>query len=254
MKWLVINADDFGLTDGVTRGICESMLRGNVTTTSVMACVPGSLERAARHANELRGRIGVHLQLTDGIPCAGDVPSLTSDDGCFPRIWWQLKNPVPHEIRREWQCQLDRVFSAGITPSHIDTHHDVHRIPAVFDVYRELAGACGLPARTLTRAHTIELRRNGVRCADHYETWWHAHDLTPEGMLRCLERAFDSGCESVELMTHPGYCDEDLLRKSSYTNVREQELSTLCDSSVRELLEQAGIQLSSRRGDGECER
>ncbi len=252
---MIINADDFGLTAGVTAGIRAAMLCGAVTSTSVMACVPGSLERTAEYANELRGRIGVHLQLTDGIACCQNVPSLVDEEGCFPRSWRDIKNLDRDEIHREWCGQMERVLAAGIRPSHIDTHHDVHRFPVAFKVYCHLASEYGLSARTLGPVHTAELRRWGVRCTDAFETAWGGEDLTTKGLLQCAERAFAlTECESIELMTHPGFCDDDLRRKSGYTDDRERELEALCDPELRALLDKAGVCLGSIRDDGEFER
>jgi len=255
MKMLLINADDFGMTESVTSGISESMLRGAVTTTSAMACVPGSLERVAAHAAGLQGRIGLHLQLTDGVPCRGDVPSLVDEEGQFPRAWWSIRNPAAEEIRREWHAQMERMLSFGVQPSHIDTHHSVHRIPEVFEVYAEMAAEYGLPARTLTAAHTIELRRRGVPCTDALESGWYGEGITPEGLVARVERAFAvSGRGSVELMCHPGYSDEELGRSSTYVEERQRELGVLCDPELPKLLERAGILVAQARGDRECER
>ena len=65
---IIVNADDFALTDGVSRGIARLMEMGAVTSTSVMTCAEGAKGRVRRHAGTLRGRAGVHLQLTAGKP------------------------------------------------------------------------------------------------------------------------------------------------------------------------------------------
>ncbi|WP_170840660.1 hypothetical protein [Oceanobacillus limi] len=38
--------------------------------------------------------------------------------------------------------------------------------------------------------------------------------------------------ESVEVMTHPAFVDEDLIQISSYTDIREKELEILCSLDV----------------------
>ena len=84
MKQLIINADDFGLTEGVTKGISESILSGTVTRTSALMCTNGS-EWIKKYANGLDGKIGLHLQLTDGTPLLPkeEVLSLVDAEGNF---------------------------------------------------------------------------------------------------------------------------------------------------------------------------
>lgn len=86
MKALIINADDFGLTDGVSRGIVEALDSSIVRSTSVMLCAEGSGARLEGRRESLAGRVGIHLQLTDGVPCSEPplVPTLTARDGMFP--------------------------------------------------------------------------------------------------------------------------------------------------------------------------
>ncbi len=131
MRRIFLNADDFGLTNGVTRGIARAMLEGIVTTTSAMPCVPGSPERVSAALGPVNGRVGAHLQLTDGVPCCDprEIPSLVNGEGRFPRSWNDLAADRlnPDEIRKEWTAQIDRVLDWGIRPSHLDTHHHVHR-------------------------------------------------------------------------------------------------------------------------------
>lgn len=247
MRTLIINADDFGMTAGVTAGISKAMTEGVVSTTSVMACVQGSLERASAYVSTLRGRMGVHLQLTDGWPSSADIPSLITESGCFPRNCLYLKGVEPQEVRREWHEQMKRVLDYGIVPSHIDTHHHVHRFPVIFGVYCEIAAIYNLAARTLTREYTAVLRQFGIRCADYCEIGWY-NEPTPEQFLRRVQAGLSNcPCGVLELMCHPGYCDSDLPERSSYTDARQLELEALCDPSLRHLLQRSGIEVVQRR-------
>ncbi len=64
---LIVNADDFGLTEGVSAGIVDAIERGVVTATTAMVAIDAS-ERLARLGPRIAGRVGLHLQLTGGIP------------------------------------------------------------------------------------------------------------------------------------------------------------------------------------------
>jgi predicted glycoside hydrolase/deacetylase ChbG (UPF0249 family) len=247
LRRLVINADDFGLTNGVTAGIVEAMRRGVVSATTAMVCHPGVEENLRRWTLEVEGRVGLHLQLTDGEPCAepSSVATLLDGAGRFPRHWRDLGRPDPEEVRREWNAQMERITGLGIRPTHLDTHHHVHRLPGVFAAFADIASAYGLPARALSPRMADALRARGVACADFCETSWPGGRYEPEAFRAAVERAFDlvGGRGAVELMCHPGYADEELARKSTYAAEREEELRALCDPRLRAVLEEAGVEV-----------
>ena len=247
MKRLIINADDFGLTAGVTAGIVETMQHGVVSSTTAMVCLPEAGENIKRFADSVMGRIGLHLQLTDGRPCAAvaTLDTLVDGDGKFPRSWRELDSCEPDQIRREWHAQIEKINGLGIQPTHIDTHHHVHRFPGIFEVYAEIAAAYGLPARALTPRMAGALRSRGALCPDYCETRWPGGQFKPEVFLTHISRAFESteGERTIELMCHPGFCDEELESKSTYHKERHEELRSLCDPRLRDGLLEMGIEL-----------
>lgn len=247
MKRLIINADDFGMTRGVTAGIVEAMQRGVVSSTTAMVCPPEAEENLRRWAHAVEGRVGLHLQLTDGAPCAGPsvVRSLLGGGGRFPRSWREMGMADPEEIRLEWHAQMRRLAGFGIRPTHLDTHHHVHRLPGVFDAYADIAAAYGLPARALTPRMAAALRSRGVACADYCETRWPSGRYGPEEFRALVEGAFRvAGVrDTVELMCHPGHSDEELACKSTYAAEREDELHALCDARLRDALAEAGVEV-----------
>jgi predicted glycoside hydrolase/deacetylase ChbG (UPF0249 family) len=251
MRRLVINADDFGLTKGVTAGIVEAMLHGVVSSTSAMMCKAGSLDNVREWAGRVAGRIGVHLQLTDGRPCSESaaLPSLVTDSGEFPRSRRDLRPLNVEEIRREWQAQMQRAIESGMTPTHIDSHHHVHRYAAAFEIYCEIASEHGIPARAVSLQMAESLSAAGVKCAAYCETGWYDGELTVESLMNCLNNAFvrcDDDC-TLELMCHPGFVDEDLPNSSNYVAKREEELSVLCHPDLAQRLREAGINLITMR-------
>lgn len=257
MKRLIINADDFGLTDGVNRGIADSMLAGVVCTTSVMPCDAKLLRRASKWIPILENRIGVHLQLTGGPPCAKPelVPSLLSCGNRFPDSIRSMKVPDRREIVLEWRCQVNRILEYGFSPTHIDTHHYTHTLPEVFEAYCEIARLYNLPARTRGPEMTSRLRAAGVRCADFCEIKWYKKYLDVTGLIKLIDAGFKllGGSGTLELMCHPGYCDAELRKKSTYLEQREIEAAVLCDPGLGRHFEKEGIVLASRAFDKEAE-
>ena len=213
MKYLIVNGDDFGASPGVNRGILEANRCGILTSTSVMVDTPWSGRAAAldRIAPDLS--VGLHVQL-DG---EGKGPTPAAGD-CLAEILRQL---------RRFETLVGR------PPTHIDSHHNVHRNPRFLPSFLEAAARCGRPLRWQSQ----------VRCVSSFYGRWggesHPEQIGVEGLLRLLDAEAREGV--TELCCHPGYVGPDL--KSSYSSEREIELRTLCDPAVRQALAERGIEL-----------
>lgn len=246
MKQLIISADDFGLTEAVTKGISESIRNGSVTRTSAMMCTNGS-EWIQRYAKDLDGKIGLHLQMTDGTPLlpAKEVPSLVCDDKRFRANSKDLGMLEPVEIEKEWEAQITALLDLGITPSHLDTHHNVHRFPKVFKAYCSLAVKYNLPTRALSPIMAKKLDSMGVLGSDCCLETWHGDHITTSNLISHLLRAFEAinNNGTVELMCHPGYIDKNLEQRSHYVQAREKELAIFLDPQLKSLLESHQIEL-----------
>ncbi len=228
---LIVNADDFGLTDGVCSGILHAMEHGAVTSTSAMVCDPEARHRLAAFRDKLSGRCGVHLQATDGQPLTG-APA-------FPRFPAQIGPVDPDALAREWRTQIAAFRDCGLAPTHLDTHHHVHSIPAIFDVYCEIARECSLPVRTLDSAMTRELRARGLSSPSL------GADLNAGPLAAAAGALFDAigGAGTVEIVCHPAYVDQELTRRSVYTQQRAVELEMLCAPELKRTLAAMGIEL-----------
>ena len=248
---VVINADDFGLTEGVCRGIVKAIHAGGVTATTAMVCVPGAAERLRRWSSEIEEHIGAHLQLTGGAPILPPrrVPSLVGDDGKFPARRRQINAPRIEEVLAEWQAQIEYLLRSGIQPTHLDSHHHVHGLPEAFPAFCELAKRYSLPARSLHADMTRALHAAGVACVNQTLTSWYGGELSVKSLVRVLEEGTHAypRTENFELMCHPGLADENLPSLSRYVSEREVELSVLCDAHLQHELAVAGFQLSRMR-------
>jgi len=211
VKLLVVTADDFGITHGITRGIVQAHREGILTSTSLMVHRPAAVEAAALSRECPALSVGLHLELD---------PDSRED--------------VPAELQR----QLDRfVHLVGAPPTHADSHHDVHRNPRIQPHVRAWARRVGMPLRGYSDVRHLP---------KFYGQWGgetHLEQVTFEGLLRLLDAELGPGV--TELTCHPGYVDEGLA--SSYTVEREAELRTLCDPRVRPALEERGIRLAGFR-------
>lgn len=249
MRRLWINADDFGITPAVTAGIRDAILRGAVTTTTAMVCVEDAAESITRFAPEVPGRVGLHLQLTDGVPrCAPEeVPTLAGPDGRFPRKRHGVGRIDPGELEREWEAQIAALRALGVEPSHLDSHHHAHQLPAAFEVFVELARRHGLPARGGSPRHTQALRARGVPTADVFTSDFYEGALDVDHIVAVAAEAAGRTAEGglIEMMCHPGRVDDALRRRSGYVDGRERELAALCAPELPERLRERGIELAT---------
>jgi predicted glycoside hydrolase/deacetylase ChbG (UPF0249 family) len=247
-KYLIVNADDFNLTEGVTRGILDGHRRGIITSTTVMVNLPG-LERARDLARESPGLdIGLHINLTFGAPIlpASAVPSLVDPSGHLVRDRERVGDlGVVSEIRDEAAAQAKRFAEVfGRRPTHLDTHYHMHRLPRVFEAVMEVAEELRLPVRAVAPEMALQIRQRGLLAPDRMvgdvgaEAYW-----TPENLVALLGTLPDG---ITELMCHPGYAD-DALSVSSYCAQRQGELRALCDSRVKAALSTAGVCLIGYR-------
>ncbi len=252
MRRLFVNADDFGLTEGISSGIAAAMAAGVVGGTTAMVCPEGAMERIARLGPALSGRVGLHLQLTGGVPCLppGAVPSLVTASGAFPRKKIAVENVDPDEVRREWRAQLARFRATGLEPSHLDAHHHIHKRPEVFPVFVELARELGVPARAVSDGMRQGLDAAGVPHADACVTRFFGEGLSREHFLSLVDAAFAAlgGEGVVEVMCHPGRCDAALEAISSYAAGREEELRLLADPGLAEALAGRGVEVVDAGG------
>jgi len=238
MKRLVVNADDFGMSPGVDRGILECVRAGVVTSVSVLVWD----RRPPSIPEELIGRCGIHLRLTDGPSLAEveHIPTLLGPGNFFasPAVRCDVR-PEPSQVRLEWELQMEVFKLACSTPTHADSHHHVHGLAGIDDVYEELVAREGIAGVGLHPAQVRRLRASRIRCADYAET------RTPEGwqgVQDALDEAFRHH-ETVHFMVHPGYADETLAQRSKMVSRRQWELEYLLSPRFQKWLIWGNIDL-----------
>jgi hypothetical protein len=263
---LIVNADDYGRTPGVSQGIRKAHLEGIVTSTTALMNMPGVEEALLQAIRECPGLgLGVHLVATSGKPVlpSGRVPTLTGGDDSFHKMQMERLEQIKlDELREEWQAQVRRfVEVTGQAPDHLDSHHHftffsepICRI--MLDLASEYGCAvrCTLPARRPDETGGLPcpiyeqasiyvpklMREYGTRHPDHFEGTFYDQTATVEHLSGILNGLLE-GCS--ELMCHPGYADEALLGEqgSGYNKPRENEIATLTDPRVIDLIGQRGI-------------
>jgi len=226
MRYLIVNADDFGQSPGVNRGIIEAHERGIVTSASLMVRWPAAAEAAGYARGHPALSVGLHLDLGEWIRRDG--------------TWAALYEVVPADDGLAVADELGRQLAAfqqllGRDPTHLDSHQHVHRQEPARSALVSLGRRLGVPVRHFTP---------GVRhCPDFYGQdaagGPYLEGIEVGHLLRLLTK-LPAGV--TELGCHPGR-GNDLT--SMYRAERAHEVITLCDPRVRQAIVGAAIRLVS---------
>lgn len=241
MRQLIINCDDFGLSPGVSGGIIEAIKSGVASSTTVMTCIDDDFLNYKDDLMGLNASVGLHLQLTSGTPRldVAMIPSLVNDSGTFHRDKNKVESADPNEILREWLAQYERFTELGFRPSHLDSHHHIHKKSNVLPVFLKLAKKLNLPIRILKSKIFSKqaLPERRVLCV----TKFYGDGADMENIYN----AFDDHdhVDKLELMCHPGNVDAELRERSSYVDNRAVELGILTSEELKEKLNEKQIEI-----------
>jgi predicted glycoside hydrolase/deacetylase ChbG (UPF0249 family) len=237
---LIVNADDWGLTRGVSEGILAAHRHGIVTSTTVLATAALDRELVARVRDSGLG-LGIHVNLTLGAPLTRGR-SLVDRDGRFVRDARRAAaRATAADVRAEVEAQVERFRSAlRRPPTHLDTHHHVGLHSPVREVVLDVARALGVPVRSQDPEARARARAAGLRTPDHFfgesgpDAYW-----STARVVRHL-RELPPGVS--EFMCHPGRFDDDL-GYSRYGRQREVEMTGLGTPAARAAVAALGIEL-----------
>jgi chitin disaccharide deacetylase len=281
VRRLIINADDFGLTQGVNRAIIEGCTKGIVTSATIMANGT-AFQGAADSAKSLpRLGTGCHVVLIDGMAVASGLHTLTNGRGHFrnslkefARAAWQEKIAAG-EVQREAEAQIRKIQLTGITLTHVDSHKHTHVFPQILRPVLRAAKARGIrairnpfeplrswPSWLAAGKPGLWLRSFAVTALHYFAADFHeaireedmlttdgtlgiaATGLLDQGILLALLQGLPEG--TWELVCHPGYADADLATTGTrLIQSRQVELQVLTSRTTKEMLDACGIELIS---------
>lgn len=160
MKKLIINADDFGISQGVNSAIEKCWQKGVITGVSLMA--PGDAFQSAVDILKKLGKrdVGVHLALTGRLlPCtrdAGQINSLMQGNSRFSKNYkdfssaYLLKKIDLKQIFLEFTVQIEKIKEQGFVITHLDSHEHIHMFPGILEVTTSVAEKFNIPYIRLT--------------------------------------------------------------------------------------------------------
>jgi chitin disaccharide deacetylase len=276
---VIVNADDFGLAEGINRSVVACHDAGSVTSATLLVNMQAT-EHAAAYAGERPALgVGVHFNLTQGTPVEAPdrIPSLVSGRGVFHDRATLLRRSLLGLIRqqdvvRELNAQLSRAHALGVTPTHLDSHQHVHALlPVVFGVLSAEALSRNIPLRvpwpwkgapirrTLVRQMkrsvlatmlrwSTRSRQKHLQTNDHFCSVFDlgiaADELTNDS-YRYLLAPYATGV--VELMVHPGEVDEEAKILTQISDIAAAENLLLRSGGLRLWVEARGGRFGNYR-------
>jgi len=280
-KNLIINADGYGFTHGINRGIEETVERGVVTSISVNANFAAASELAAFARRYPRISVGIHLNPVVGRPLSDPkrIPTLVNAEGEFHYrdfIRRLLRGMIdPDEMFIELSAQIRRVREMGVEISHLDSHRGQHLFPPYFRVFLRVLEASGV-GRMRTHAHYMladaphpwlasfgfylghpyrlathtwaryemrVARRRGAKMADRLLSTERNDDKA--NLMRWLRLLRNVPPGWNEVFCHPAYPDDELRRWATYVDERLEEVRVMTCDETKEEIERNGIKLRS---------
>lgn len=257
---VILCADDYAMTAGVSRGILELARARRLSATSALV----TLERWADDAKPVAGvrdciAVGLHIDLTLGTPL-GPMPSL-APEARFPSLRQILMRALAGRINREEIAaevtrQLDRFEAAtGFPPDHVDGHQHVHALPAIrsgvltalarrfpsggplvrdpadsISAIRERGLATGksMVISLLSSGFGAAARARGFAVNDSFAGTSPFKEGQPYG--KELDAAFSAGGRRHLVMCHPGHVDPELTRLDPVVARRAEEYAALAQA------------------------
>ena len=276
MLHLIVNADDFGLSEKVNEGILEAHRNGIVTSTSLMA--NGAMfEHAVDICRETPTLdVGIHLCLVEEPPIlpTHKISSLVNESGRLHRhakvfVGKYLRGHISlQEIKNELEAQVKKVMSQGIVVSHLDGHQHLHVLPGVLRITLELAKQYGIPAIRIPNetlypymfrnvggiSRVLESVALKLFCQlgkyidlvhpQGFAGFFFGGNLNKKNLLQTLESLPRSG--TCEIMCHPGH-DDPHPPYTQWGYHWKDELDALTDPFTLSVLKQKNIHLISYR-------
>jgi predicted glycoside hydrolase/deacetylase ChbG (UPF0249 family) len=129
-KLLIVHADDVGETHSVNAATIKGLESGLVNSASLMVPCPWFPEIADYAKSHPDADFGLHLTLTSErvyyrwgpVASKEKVPSLVDENGYFHHDWTPSTRINPKEADLELRAQIDRAYTMGIRPTHLDSH------------------------------------------------------------------------------------------------------------------------------------
>ena len=215
---LIINADDFGYTKSINKGIIYAFVQGLISTTTLMVNMPHTTEAIELAKANPKLAVGLHIVLTVGAPLSKNCPTLIGKNGNFLGKDIIIKQSInKNEVHEEILAQLNFLFDNGINVDHIDTHHSLYKNEIILKEIQIIAKKYDLPVRK-------KIACDEIITTDGLLSEFYGDKAIPETILNFVKK--NPHIKNLEIMTHCGFVDDETKRTSSYLS-RKTEIQSL---------------------------
>lgn len=280
MKYLIINGDDFGLVEGINRGIIQAYKEGILTSASLMANMPG-FENAVQLLKENPNLgIGAHLNIVRGKPILSEkeIGSLTNNQGYFYDFSQVIKRLLLaqfdlREVEKEFRSQIKKILDYGLHITHLDTEKHIHIFLPILKILIRLCNefkinkiryfrkslffSAYFPTSIfkpydkslflyyLSLINRRYLKQNNIKSSDYFyiipsNIKGKLLTMTFVHILRCLKEGV------TEIICHPGYFSNESeyqclgFGKFNFSNREDQLLLLLCPE-LKQIFKRADV-------------
>lgn len=270
---LLVQGDDYGMTFGCADGTCRAAAEGILTATGLFVNLDSSAYAAERIKSFPHISVGLDINFFAGRCCAdpAQVPHLINEKGEFPlsserkkQMRDYMANVASHNKKADGRSEFGMYFPLD-DPFPFD--ETLIEVRAQVSRYEELLGhkpayiqghsyltdslvkAMKLVAKEKELIYTLDFWANKkIHMYDH--DWLLKDGFTLEKQLATdVEQLVYDQLETLAqydralIVCHPGYLDNDLFSRSSYTVIRVKDLAMLTSPRIRRKLEELGVEL-----------
>lgn len=172
---------------------------------------------------------GVHLNLTIGSPLTKSNTLTDRNNNFISKAYLQSADINLNDIENELRAQINLYIERfNLLPSHLDSHHGIHRVPGIDNICKNLAQEYNIPLRENS---PYQLSKD-----------FFGSNATVENFKAILKQAT---VEKLEVMTHVGFNSLELKQISSYNKEREQEFLVLTNPEIQDFLKEHSINLEN---------
>ena len=226
-RFLIVNADDFGLSKGVNQGIIESHERGIVTSASLMVRGSFVIEAASYSRKNKRLSLGLHF----------DVYEWIFKDGNWIQLYEVVSADDASAVNNELSRQLEEFRNlVGRNPTHLDSHQHAHFSDPIQSALIRAGNDLDIPVRHFNQT----VKFNGSFYGQNEKGVPYPQGISLESLSKIIS-GLPIGV--TEIGCHPGFINDRL--DSVYLIERYEEVKVLCDPSIRSKLDKESVQLIS---------
>ena len=274
MKYLIVSADDLGLSESINRGIIRSYEEGIVTCLNVIPTGSAFYDALALLRVAKPKDLSAHLALTETAPVTEPdrISSLLTDEGVFHRSYagflydFFRKKISRSEIYAELKSQLEMLKASGFPVTSLSSHQHIHMLPGILDIFIKLAKEYNIPSIRYLRndrfAYPYNIKKvfkkvilgyfggnmkraldkASISYTDNLFGFLDSGNIR-EGLLIRILNDLPEG--TTELVTHPGLISTEVLDRCIFHRNCETDLAALTSRRVRKTIADNGIKLIS---------